>query len=87
MTDIDWSERIDQAIREYPEVGEYLEAIRGNVEALASRLAAVEELHQPVEIEPSDTICGHCSFQLPNGKYFGKIVEYPCDDIKAVRGE
>src|SRR5690625_3565997 len=54
---------------------------------LLSKLAAVEKLHQPVEIEPSDTICGPCSFQLPNGKYFGKIVEYPCDTIKAVRGE
>src|SRR5690625_3929294 len=57
------------------------------VSTLAARLAAVEEVHTPVEIEPSDTICGHCSFQLPNGKYFGKVVEWPCDDIKAVRGD
>jgi len=48
---------------------------------LESRL---RDLHQPVEIEPSDTICGECSWQLPNGRYFGKVVEYPCPTLLAI---
>lgn len=47
-------------------------------------LQRVRELHAPVEIEPSDTICRECSYQLPNGKYFGKLVEYPCPTIQAL---
>lgn len=47
-------------------------------------LRAVLDLHRPVEVEPSDTICGGCSFQLPNGRYFGKVEEWPCDTVRAV---
>lgn len=47
-------------------------------------LRAVLDLHRPVEVEPSDTICGDCSFQLPNGRYFGKVEEWPCDTVRAV---
>lgn len=42
----------------------------------------VRALHQPVEIEPSDTICQECSFQLENGRYFGKVVEWPCPTVE-----
>ena len=49
-------------------------------------LQRVRRLHVPVEIEPSDTICRECSYQLPNGKYFGKLVEYPCPTIQALDG-
>lgn len=35
--------------------------------------------HQPVEIEPSDTICSACSHQLPNGRFMGRVVDFPCD--------
>ena len=41
--------------------------------------AGIEALHRPVEIEPSETICGHCSWQLPNGRFFGQVVEWPCE--------
>ena len=41
--------------------------------------AGIEALHRPVEIEPSGTICGHCSWQLPNGRFFGQVVEWPCE--------
>lgn len=41
----------------------------------------VRALHEPIEIEPSDTICGPCSFLLPNGRYFGKVEEYPCPTV------
>ncbi len=56
-------------------------------DALHDQLDAVRELHYPVEIEPSDTICGECSYQLPNGRYLGKVVEYPSPTIRALGGE
>jgi len=53
MTDdvLEWSARIDQAIEEYPEVQEYLDAIRGNIEALTARMNAVRELVAEFEAE------------------------------------
>lgn len=45
---------------------------------------AVLDLHKPVEVEPSDTICRECSFQLPNGRYFGRLEEWPCPTVRAV---
>lgn len=44
----------------------------------------IRALHAPVEIEPSGTICGECSWQLPNGRWFGKVVEYPCPTLLAL---
>ncbi len=49
------------------------------VKAVTDRMRA---LHEPVEVEPSDTICGPCSFLLPNGRYFGKVEEYPCPTVR-----
>lgn len=43
------------------------------------------ELHGPVEIEPCETICGQCSFQLPNGAYFGKVEEWPCPTVRVLQ--
>ena len=43
------------------------------------------DLHGPVEIEPSETICGQCSFQLPNGAYFGKVEEWPCPTVRVLQ--
>ena len=54
------------------------------VEAAVGALNRVRELHQPVDIEPSDTVCGVCSFRLPNGRYFGKVEEWPCATIQAL---
>lgn len=62
------------------------------VDAIAERdaaLAAIERvraIHRPVEIEPSSTICGECSFKLPNGKFFGKVEEWPCPTLAALDG-
>ena len=68
-----------------------IEALRRKAEirceSLEAQIDAVRELHYPVEIEPSDTICGECSYQLPNGRYLGKVVEYPCPTIRALGGE
>ena len=54
------------------------------------RLRAAEDrvraLHRPVEIEPSDTICGECSYGLRNGRYLPPVVEYPCPTIAALDG-
>lgn len=52
-----------------------------DLETALARIAKVEALHQPVAIEPSEDICGHCSFQLPNGRYFGKVEEWPCETL------
>ena len=47
---------------------------------------SIRELHRPIEIEPSDTICGECSFRLPNGTYFGKVVDWPCPTLALLEG-
>ena len=51
---------------------------------LRAQVGAVRALHRPVDIEPSDTICAECSWQLPNGRYFGHVVEYPCPTMIAL---
>lgn len=52
---------------------------------LAARVIALEDgiraLHSPVDIEPSDTICSECSWQHRAGRFFGKVVAYPCPTI------
>lgn len=52
-------------------------------QALAA-LQAVHDLHKPVEVEPSATICTACSNRLPNGRFM-PIVEYPCPPIEAIQ--
>ena len=59
---------------------------RAERDAALAALERVRAIHRPVEIEPSSTICGECSFKLPNGKYFGKIVEFPCPTVAALDG-
>ena len=46
-------------------------------------LRAVLELHRPIEIEPSDTICAACSNQLPNGRFL-PVVEWPCPTVTTI---
>ena len=53
-------------------------------DAATEAIDRVRAIHRPVEIEPSSTICGECSFKLPNGKFFGKIVEFPCSTLAAL---
>lgn len=64
--------------------GENVEAAYRRAVDAEARIAEAAKLHRPVEIEPSSTICGHCSFQLPNGRYFGKIIEWPCPTAVAL---
>lgn len=51
--------------------------------ALVAMVEAVLGQHRPVEVEPSDTICGGCSNRLPNGRYM-PIVEFPCPTVRAL---
>ena len=53
------------------------------VPALVAMVEAVLGQHRPVEVEPSDTICGGCSNRLPNGRYM-PIVEFPCPTVRAL---
>lgn len=50
----------------------------------AEAVAKVRELHRPVEIEPSSTICHECSHQLPSGDYAEKVTEWPCATLDAL---
>lgn len=59
-------------------------ALITRIRELETTIQRVRDAHVAVEIEPSDTICKECSFRLPTGRYFGKIVEYPCPTIQAL---
>ena len=52
-------------------------------QALAA-IQAVLNLHQPVEVEPSETICAACSNRLPSGRFM-PIVEWPCPPVEAIQ--
>lgn len=54
-------------------------------------LTAVEEvleLHRPVEVEPSDTICWECSNRIGSGANmrFMPVAEWPCETVRAIEG-
>lgn len=49
-------------------------------------IAKFRTLHYPVEVEPSETICGECSHQMPNGRYL-PTVEWPCPTLELFGGE
>lgn len=54
-----------------------------NARDMLAALEAVLELHKPVDVEPCDTICGECSYRLPNGRYM-PTVEHPCPTVEAI---
>lgn len=52
-------------------------------------VARVREVHRPVDVEPSETICHACSTLRGNGdslRYF-PYKEWPCDTIRALDGD
>ena len=70
------------------EGNEIVEAERDEALAEVARLrAAVEALHHPVEVEPSNTICRACSTARGSGETlrFFPFVEWPCPTIAAIR--
>lgn len=56
------------------------------VDSMVAKLAEVRELHKPVDIEPSETICGECSHALSDGTY-EPMVDWPCPTIALLDGE
>lgn len=77
---------ISDRLGEVEAVAAWLEhdEMESEVLAATAALRAVLDLHKPVEVEPSDTICRECSFQLPNGRYFGRLEEWPCPTVRSV---
>ena len=59
-------------------------ALLAEVRRLQAAGERVRALHRPVDIEPSDTICGECSYRMPNGRYLQPVVEHPCPTIAAL---
>lgn len=57
-----------------------------NAEELQAAVDAVREVHRPVDVEPSETICAGCSTLRGTGermRYF-PYEEWPCDTIRAL---
>lgn len=53
-----------------------------------TQISRVKAVHHPVEIEPSETICGGCSTRRGEGatlRYF-PFVEWPCPTVAALEG-
>lgn len=74
----------DDDLAEFTASQDAMEAlVRTDVPALVATLEAVLELHKPVDVEPCDTICGECSYRLPNGRYM-PTVEHPCPTVTAI---
>lgn len=68
----------------FAEAPEDIAALVAEAETLRKQIEEVRALHVPVDIEPSDTICSECSYQLPKGDRFGKVVEWPCQTMRAM---
>ena len=47
-------------------------------------LRGVLEVHRPIEVEPSDTLCAACSNQLPNGRFL-PVIEWPCPTVTTIK--
>ena len=60
-----------------------IRALLAEVRRLQAADERVRALHRPVDVEPSDTICGECSYRMPNGRYL-PVVEHPCPTIDAL---
>ena len=61
-------------------------ALLAEVRRLQAAGERARALHRPVDIEPSETICGECSYRLPSGRYLQPVVEHPCPTITALDG-
>lgn len=55
------------------------------IDEAAARVEQVRRMHPAIEIEPSETICGHCSTRVTDGSYI-LAVEYPCPTISTLDG-
>lgn len=65
---------------------EFIAASRTDLPTLLAAVEVVMELHRPVEVEPSETICAECSTLRGQGetaRYF-PFTEYPCPTAQAL---
>lgn len=63
--------------------------VLSRLEQAEQAVARVREVHRPVDVEPSETICHACSTLRGNGdslRYF-PYKEWPCDTIRALDGD
>lgn len=82
----DWNGPLDdrEAIAEsWTEGGAAIADALNALPAFIRMVEAVLKRHRPIEVEPSNTICGGCSHRLPNGRYM-PVVEYPCETVRAL---
>lgn len=56
---------------------------RTDVPDLVAALEAVLDVHQPVDIEPSETICKGCSTKISTA-FYEPTVEWPCPTVQAI---
>ena len=68
---------------------ELIMGLEAEVHAQRQKLEAVKKLHRPISaeclgIEEIDSACAGCSGQLPNGRFVGKVVPYPCPTMRAL---
>ena len=68
---------------------ELIMGLEAEVHAQRQKLEAVKKLHRPIsaeclDIEEIDSACAGCSGQLPNGRFVGKVVPYPCPTMRAL---
>lgn len=64
-------------------------ALLSGLEQAERQVARVREVHRPIDVEPSETICHACSTLRGNGetlRYF-PYKEWPCDTIRALDGD
>ena len=61
--------------------------LREDLPATAAALTAVLDLHRPVDVEPSETICHGCSTLRGSGenaRYF-PFEDYPCPTVTRIQ--
>lgn len=68
---------------------ELIIGLEAEVHAQRQKLEDVKKLHRPIsaeclDIEEIDSACAGCSGQLPNGRFVGKVVPYPCPTMRAL---
>lgn len=83
----EWTSGNDPSARLSEHIEGKIQSLEQEYKTLRDRIEMAEALHRPLQIEPSETICAECSFRLPNGRFFGKVVEYPCATKLALGGE
>ena len=87
MSAIEWLDGVPAELRRATpgpwDAARLIASAPDRLDRMERALRAVLELHRPIEIEPSDTICAACSNQLPNGRFL-PVVEWPCPTVTTI---